>query len=62
MKGFFTTGDDVIPGNIGLLDQVEALRWVQKYIASFGGDPTNVTIFGESSGVCFFNTNSQELF
>ncbi|GAB1293551.1 Acylcarnitine hydrolase [Apodemus speciosus] len=48
--GFFSSGDEHARGNWGYLDQVAALRWVQQNIAHFGGNPDQVTIFGESAG------------
>ncbi|XP_071498758.1 cholinesterase-like [Diadema antillarum] len=48
--GFLSTGDDVLPGMYGMYDQLEALKWVNRNIQAFGGDPNEVTIFGQSAG------------
>ncbi|XP_074109195.1 carboxylic ester hydrolase-like [Cotesia typhae] len=48
--GFLNLEDESAPGNQGLKDQVLALKWVTRNISNFGGDPTNVTIYGYSAG------------
>lgn len=48
--GFLSTGDKHAQGNYGLKDIVAGLRWVKKNIASFGGNPEKITVFGQSAG------------
>jgi para-nitrobenzyl esterase len=51
------SSDPEAPSNLGLLDQIAALRWVRENISAFGGDPDNVTLFGESAGAMCVGTH-----
>lgn len=48
--GFLSTGDQAAKGNYGLLDQIQALRWVEENAGAFGGDPKRITVFGSGAG------------
>lgn len=50
IPGFLSTGDQAAKGNYGLLDQIQALRWIKENIQAFKGDPKRVTIFGSGAG------------
>ena len=48
--GFLTLGTEELSGNVGLWDQLGGLKWIKKNIFHFGGNPNQVTLFGESAG------------
>ena len=48
--GFLTLADPELPGNYGLMDQLFALKWIQRNIKFFGGDKNKVTLSGHSAG------------
>ncbi|OAQ67773.1 cholinesterase [Pochonia chlamydosporia 170] len=46
----FLASESMLDGSLGIKDQIQALRWVRDHVAAFGGDPEQVTIFGQSAG------------
>ena len=50
LLGFLSLGNSAVPGNMGLLDQVMAFKWVRNNIEAFGGNPNMITIMGQSVG------------
>uniref|UniRef100_A0A0R3R888 Carboxylic ester hydrolase n=1 Tax=Brugia timori TaxID=42155 RepID=A0A0R3R888_9BILA len=48
--GFFTTNDEICPGNFGIWDQIMALKWIKENIEYFGGDSDRITVIGQSAG------------
>ncbi|KAI7815092.1 carboxylesterase, partial [Rhyzopertha dominica] len=65
--GFMSTQDEVVPGNMGMKDQVASLKWIQENIKSFGGNPDSVTLDGFSAGAAaihlhYFSPLSKGLF
>jgi carboxylesterase type B len=47
LNGFFSLQNENVPGNAGLYDAINALKWTSKYIKYFGGDPSLLTIAGQ---------------
>ena len=57
---FLTLENDILPGNLGIRDQIVALEWIQENIEYFGGNPQKVTIMGESAGTLFISLTKKQ--